>query len=464
MIESKSKNIGQRQLLISAILATIFVVMLSGCLSIDVTSQFVSSATLPASTLKTIDATATLVRSTTIPNPTATYSSNLATAIAEGSCLQSFHSFAYQGYLPIHRLDSMVSPVYPWQHITMIPSYQIVGSIEPIPVFEAAISRELNEEIEIWFIGRKYGHPRTKGIIYIYNTSQQTWKYIDPRVGNDGAFVRSLFVTSDGKVWGGMTLEITSTSFDQTGAMLTTAPVLSLFNDDAGRFEIAENVIEIPPFRNNRGIGDSDLTYILLDPTDRFWFFVQFDGLYLYDPVIQFTEKQIDLDINVGDADYAPDGSLYYREREYYFMNEELFQFIPETREVVTTTTPGRSWPVSGNMIVDHTGRLWLGSTGYRDIDHSWHLIHPYPEESIEHSGNFLWSTPRLFMESSDGKLWYRRYLDTFGWAEGTAWYDPDTNEGCMFTNYDSSIIEDSKNRLWLVAGGNLYMHSLNTD
>jgi hypothetical protein len=88
-------------------------------------------------------------------------------------------------------------------------------------------------------------------------------------------------------------------------------------------------------------------------------------------------------------------------------------------------------------------------------LDGSWHLIHPYPEQAFDHAGDYLWVPPSLLMESSDGKLWYNRYMD--GQGDGTAWYDPKTGEGCLFADYPSTLIEDSKQQLWMAAGGKLY-------
>ena len=46
--------------------------------------------------------------------------------------------------------------------------------------------------------------------------------------------------------------------------------------------------------------------------------------------------------------------------------------------------------------------------------------------------------------------------------AEGTAWYDPETGEGCMFTNIHGTIIEDDEQVLWMLLDEKLYKVDIN--
>ena len=63
-------------------------------------------------------------------------------------------------------------------------------------------------------------------------------------------------------------------------------------------------------------------------------------------------------------------------------------------------------------------------------------------------------------MESYDGILWYNKSLDDVI-ISGMAWFNPNTREGCMFTNIVSNIIEDSDRQLWLAADGKLFKYQL---
>jgi hypothetical protein len=138
-----------------------------------------------------------------------------------------------------------------------------------------------------------------------------------------------------------------------------------------------------------------------------------------------------------------------------------LYQFVPKSNEIVLIDIPDGTWPIFTGMLVDHRDRLWLGAIGYREPNSEWKLIHPDPQEYFRHAGDIYWAPPSLMLESSNGILWYKKFLDDTR-ASGTAWYDPQTGDGCMFTNLAVNIIEDSEQQLWLVADGKLYKAPLN--
>jgi hypothetical protein len=56
-----------------------------------------------------------------------------------------------------------------------------------------------------------------------------------------------------------------------------------------------------------------------------------------------------------------------------------------------------------------------------------------------------------------------KAYLYTDGSGDGTAWYDPQSGEGCLIMNHAANIVEDAQNQLWMVTNGYLYRHSLNS-
>jgi hypothetical protein len=112
-------------------------------------------------------------------------------------------------------------------------------------------------------------------------------------------------------------------------------------------------------------------------------------------------------------------------------------------------------------MLVDHKGRLWLGAMGYLDTNGRWRLIHPHPRENFKHLGEAFWTPPTLILESSNGLLWYTDAKDMSGIGDGTAWYDPETRKGCLFTNLGSYMVEDAERQLWMSADGNLYRYPL---
>jgi hypothetical protein len=220
-------------------------------------------------------------------------------------------------------------------------------------------------------------------------------------------------------------------------------------------------------------VAGSEPPHIVLDQQGIFWIFVGFDGIYSYNPATKTTEKWIDLpELDVDYTALSPDGSIYFAHQSslgnFRLVGDELYQFFPETGKVESVGLPASNeeWPIFAGLLVDHIGRLWLGSTGYRDLGGAWHLMHPYPERYFEivDTGriSYIWAFPRPILESSDGILWFQKYLDTSGQWEGTAWYDPNLGEGCLITNMPTNIVEDSHQQLWMMVDGILYRYSLN--
>jgi hypothetical protein len=73
--------------------------------------------------------------------------------------------------------------------------------------------------------------------------------------------------------------------------------------------------------------------------------------------------------------------------------------------------------------------------------------------------------TAAPIIESSDGTLWFEKFMDTSGaFGQGTGWFDPETGEGCRFTIEATSIVEDSNQTLWIVADEILYSYALDSE
>ncbi len=149
---------------------------------------------------------------------------------------------------------------------------------------------------------------------------------------------------------------------------------------------------------------------IILDEQGVFWIFVHYDGLYRYDPITATNEKRVELtEFPVLYVALAPDGSIYFSNpigvSRSVVVDGMILQFIPETDEVIAVDIPDEPWPIFREMRFDRSGRLWLGSTGYRDPEGNWHLLIPNPEEAFDHAGEFWWARPFLLTESSDGRL-----------------------------------------------------------
>lgn len=373
-------------------------------------------------------------------------------------CLHSFDTFAYLG--PRDRNEEIILPLSPWDVEAELPTEFDTGLNH---VNQVEIIRSKNEAQEIWVSGYAEDIPITA----IYNTELLGWEVISRTVYESDLFVDRLFVTSDGSVWGSNIGNI------QKGITNNQFTVLSKFNEIERRFEIPDGVLKIPISQELKyyfGQAVSPFPQILGDGQDGFWIVVNFDGIYHYDTTGQENARRIvSLDLPVRDAILSDDiiylvafNSLAETNQQLFTLADgSLLQFnIEMAEELKTISLPDVEYPIFNGIVVTQTGQLWLGSTGYRDRNGDWYLLHPDPEMFFEHAGDPAWAPPRLIMESRDGRLWYQKWSDTGFWNQGTAWYDNDTGTGCMFTNYPANVVEGEDGGLWLIANNTLYKHA----
>lgn len=417
----------------------------------------------------TIAATTTLIQGTMTPystfpppTPTPTYSPAQATFVAQESCLHTFDEFAYHAV--INPVQTSSHPPAGWLAESTVP-HEPDAVYWGNPVFAVQISRTVDGVPEIWLRGRH----QDRLIWLIYQPELQTWEIVPRDIENTVFYTSGLFVTTDGAVWS----KIRWMSFNELLPDSETAPLLSRFNETTRRFEIPEGTPELP-YLDYREIYQQNPGYywpaILLDNQDVFWVFAHLDGIFRYDPSSQTFEEQVDLpDLLASGLALAPDGSIYFSSPSKYgitardrlaLSEDRLSQFIPGTTEIISIDVPDEPWPYWESVLFDQSGRLWLGIPGYRDVDSTWHLIFPDPEVAFDHVSDLSWIMPTLLFESSNGRLWYYRFAD--GRGDGVAWYDPEIGEGCQITDYPSTVIEDSQQQLWMLAGNTLYRYPLN--
>lgn len=387
--------------------------------------------------------------------PTATYSSMLKTAIAEEECVGSFYSFAY--FLPIYegpeRISEIILPRDPWK-------LEPTGSQFELDSVDAV--RDINGQVEIWFREKpKLGvsdidSPRN---IYIYRPESMEWKVVPREIGDTGVRVNQLFVTSDGAVWG----RNVWTTWDES-LKIDRVPVLSKYNETEAHFEFDQSTIEIGELEHTQSFGNWPV--VVFDPVGVFWIFIQRDGLYRYDPIAKEITKKIETPaFIVEEAVLAPEGILYFRLQLLSVVLEksELLQYDLVSGNVTVIENPDEPWPGFANLLVDQNGNLWLGANGWRQPDGSWHQLFPETMPFLERGRtplSYNWSYPNLILESSNGILWFTK--DTKMGYDATAWYNPQTGNGCWFTTEYTNIVEDSHQTLWMVADGKLYRYDLN--
>jgi hypothetical protein len=380
-----------------------------------------------------------------------------------GECLVTFDVFAYQ--VSSDRVENIKLPNSPWRLVNALSQglaqeFQFTNQVET--------TRMTDDLHEVWVTGYS---PQNNPIFAVYDLDTQAWEIIPRAIHETSFFVEDLFVLADGDIWG----ETVSVE-PAAGLAMGEVPVLSKFNENTRRFEIPENGMRISVSPEEEAYFDRPVlpsAEILYDPQGFFWIVVDFDAIYRYDPDTNRVERIANLPaVPIGDAVLAPDGRVFLlKPSDHVETTRSLFSFSEGmllevnlgSGNLQMVSGPDETWPIFNGMLVDSIGRLWLGSTGYREPDGTWHLIHPDPEMFFEHAGEPWWALPILMTNSSDGRLWYQKWLDSGGSNEGTAWYDPKTRQGCLFTNAAANIVEDINHRLWMVAGGNLYEYPLNS-
>ena len=305
----------------------------------------------------------------------------------------------------------------------------------------------------------------------IYSPELQSWKVISGNIEGTDFYVNDLFVTIDGNIWGS-----TAGNYYKGNPILEDrVPVLSKYNEHTEEFEFSSGAFEVNIVKPD----DTKLAWapyfshidVVLDTKeDVFWIFVKDDGIYRYDPVMQITHKWVEIDLEMFfDPVSSPDGSIFVDdfspekniEPYFHIYDGALLQFFPDTKEIVPLDIPDEPWPWFSGWLVSSADELWLGAIGFQDEGKSWQLLHPDTENYFKNIANPTWATPYLMMESSNGLLWYQKNLDMGINHEGTAWYDPQTERGCMVTNIATNLVEDTNQALWLVADGKLYKYQL---
>jgi hypothetical protein len=112
-------------------------------------------------------------------------------------------------------------------------------------------------------------------------------------------------------------------------------------------------------------------------------------------------------------------------------------------------------------LFIDEHDILWIS-------DHAWVNVNDdvfrqfYQAAEIYRSPVFVaagprfdpmyrWFRPIPRTRTADNRLWYSS-------ERGTAWYQPETGEWCMFSSSRSTILKDSEGNLWMTYGDALYM------
>jgi hypothetical protein len=374
----------------------------------------------------------------------------------ESQCLGSFRTFAYSA--PDKNAPSLANtlPQDPWNVDTPLPipsDNQTLISVET--------TRFINGSSEIW-LKKDTSYRISQLTIHeyiIYRTDTRTWKTIAAQVDNTDIYVQKLFVAKDGSMWG--------QNAWPTYSNLSEVPILSTYDEREERFKFDSNVVTIPAaWRDSDGYDY--WSNVLIDQGGIFWIFANKDAIFSYNPNSQEIKRRAEIpDLLVSHVALAPDHKIYltrqWESPMFSIQDKEIWEFNPQSGDLKNLEAPLEPWPAYNNILVDHSGRLVLGAVGWRDENDTWHRMYPNSLVyfwNMKWEGDFRWYTPELILESSDGRLWFRKKLDD-GVSWGMAWLNPETMSGCWFTTFDTNIVEDQQRNLWMAADGKLYKYSL---
>ena len=378
-------------------------------------------------------------------------------------CYSSFEDFAYT--VPDDtKYETRRAPIPPWEVESEVPDFRLGGSFDLL--LSVAATRLGEDYTEVWVkqypLANFYQDKLANYYqFFVYRTDTKEWKSVPAQVEGTDIYVTQIFVTHDGQLWGKNIWEFNYSSESEE------RPILSKYNELNGRFEPVESTRSIPNGVLDTNPLTADLpvwTETFLDSNDLFWFVVQRDAIYSFDPATSEVTRRTDLKgVYLKEAILASNGTIYIRRYpsnpanlNFSFSLEkgEFMQYDPAKDQVETVDGPNGYWPTIGNLWADHSNRLWIGAVGFRDSEGKWNRIHPHPWLYMINvsTGNFRWGSPaKIVLESSDGRLWFKRAIDEDrNW--GMAWLDPNTMQGCWFTSEYTDIKEDTNHTLWMVA------------
>jgi hypothetical protein len=367
-------------------------------------------------------------------------------------CITSAKDFAY--YV-VERSDSdsteKVLPSSPWHQAKFNPPLpaDVIKNMRQVD-----IQRSVNGNQEIW-ISIKGDY--TPWEFLVYKPEDSTWKLI-PRQVEDNIYIDELFVTTDGSVWGSV---YWTDWLDNTIEGLS---LLAKYNETKERFEYT-----IPNGMNTL-IASYDVSYppkFVLDNLDNFWTVWPGDAIYRFNTETEtmkrfFELPAIDQHQHLYGLTVGPDNSIYFGVSTYE--DVKVFKYSYIQNSLLPLESPLGTFPRFGNLSVDKKGRLWFGSMAYLRTDGTESILHPFADEFIEKNHNsHLTLLPLVLHHSSDGRVWLGKYHPTEpSYAEGVAWLDPETGDGCQFTNVGvKNIVEDENQTLWFIGDGKLFYYSM---
>ena len=383
----------------------------------------------------------------------------------EKSCIQDFETYAYfLDKIDLHpdkeNDDYIQLPKTPWELEAEIPEYY--QEVWQVNYSNLESIRNVNNETEIWINSSYKNESRFdlefKQVFIVYQVEKKKWQFVESEMKDPNIHYNSVYISNTGDLWTKFIVDNIESYSDNERL-----PFLGKYNDVSNSFNV---ISELNPDQFEL-IGNPNIVF---DNEGKIWMFNSRVGIFKFDPEEQSIKKMMDTpNYGFGSPVIANDGTFYFYMQEFdyqdldtlfLFLDNTLFQYFPDEARIEAVDVPEESWPIARTLHLDESGRLWYGAIGYRDIDGEWVLLHPDKEEYYKNMQYqaYAWESPDLIFESSDGLLWFNKRTDIYR-IDGTAWYNPETGEGCKVTNQISDVLEDSEGRIWLLAEHGLYKY-----
>lgn len=384
---------------------------------------------------------------------------SLSISVSQAQCLGTFEEFAYTRFLGG---PEPIFPLPPWEEI--VPTLSGITDDERLVSLTPQLSRLLNGDPEIWFIGTLQSliDFRWRTFASRYQPISGNWDEFTTTIQNTNVEIDSLILSGDGTIWGFPSLIHLPGVNDGTYLLeLTEVPsFLAKFDEPTGQF-VSVGLEDISTQNgdssNEPHIVITSVQQIAVPHGTFVWQFIDHQGVYRYNSESRTIIQVVDLTgVQVNEAFLGIDENLYYTAilegGERGVADIHVRQIVPTNFAQTTINTPSiDSFGRSFGVLFDEQGRLWLGAAGYHEHNGNWIRISPFVNDGVV-------LFPTLSFSSSDGRLWYLGTPDFL--PNGATWFDPDAGESCVFTNRSDTnqrFLEDSNRDLWFNIGGRIF-------
>jgi len=348
-------------------------------------------------------------------------------------------------FSPLRILRRQGTP-YPSKPIAPLEPWLLERNFDiPYPSF-LGVRVLLNGEKEFWFweseIFSSKQSMQQKLIVLNTDDSRSKVVSIDEGLSGYSFPIAKLFIAPDNSVW------VVHPTF-----LNSQVPILGKYDETTNSIVPIEKVSEIKHYLHYQ------TTVLMNEKTGVFWFLVPYGYIYSYDPVSNSLTRHISLaDMHPASATIASDGNLFIYLHKYGSSESEvldaLFLYDPQT-EIMKYVTIGLEVDnYSKNLFIDHAGRLWADSFGWREPDGKWYQTIRPPEfvlAAVDGGGdrNYHWAPPDIKFEMPNDILW-------FSGPGGT--YSLDFNRGdWCWVSTSSQLQKDSDGNLWLMVENKIY-------